>query len=238
MIARALFNAVTAHSTYLRSRGVRVPERALTVGFGNIGGAMARLLGPARADVFDISGKVRRIARKDFVVPRSLEAGLGHHSLILPATGRIAIDERALHHVPDGAILFNLGSADTEYGFDKLALSADPEGWRAGRQTFGGAVLEADPARGQLDRVLKTRRGKALLTLDGGVIFTPESAIPPRYSQLIRGLLLLGVLQAVKTTEPGVHTLEAGPHSPQARFVASIQRELAETGESLENPVF
>ena len=83
-----------------------------------------------------------------------------------------------------------------------------------------------------------SNRDKQVLLVNQGEVVNFDGSvdpIPPRYIQLTRGLLFLGSVQAMKTTQPGIHALS---DETQQRWSKAVEAELAATSESLTHPTF
>ncbi|MFO0725690.1 MAG: hypothetical protein U1E65_18035 [Myxococcota bacterium] len=86
---------------------------------------------------------------------------------------------------------------------------------------------------GYRHRVLHTGRGTDVLVLRSGYVVNMETGIPPEYAQLILSMLLSSLLQATKTTDPGLITMDNQPF-----LQAQMQKLLRKLGRKLDPPSF
>jgi S-adenosylhomocysteine hydrolase len=264
MIGRSVGQAIERKLMSLRTQGVHVRREIVLSGYGNVGRATARFLqglghrvvaydraveaDPTSARAVEIA----RNARRDGVRLMSRADALARAHVLVEGSGDPDLTDADLDEVPDGAVLVNAGSGIVRFGATRRMLS-DParRAWRgAVWSRFRGRTIELGKSwSDRQDAVVRTRSGKQLLLADGGMVInfaprwgspTPHAAagidpIPPRYIQLTRGLLYLAALQAVETTDPGLHDLDV---SVQKTWVEAVQGELAGSGESLLHPTF
>jgi S-adenosylhomocysteine hydrolase len=265
MIGRSIGQAVQRKLAKVRLHGIPLPREAVLLGYGNVGRAAARYLSAQgfRVATYDRvldedpdsprAQEIRAQARRDGVRLLSRREALARAHILIEASGEPDLTSTDLEQLPDGAMLINAASGIATFGAT-ADMRRDPDRWRradlAEMTLFRGRPLTMRRFQGQRrDVVLRTRSGKQLLLADDGFVInfaprllspTPRAAagldpIPPRYIQFTRGLLYLAALQAVRTTESGLHPLA---RRAQADWAAEVERELARSGESLLDPTF
>ena len=249
LIGRDLAKATDGRIKRLRAQQVVAGDTILLIGYGAVGTATARSLKRIgyEVEVFDTSAAARRRAtRMGLKVHSSLGAALKNSRVVLSTTGKTSLDSAALEQLPDGAVVMNGASSATELlpSLSTLMIMQQKPSGYGWQGTFRGRPFEMGGQRinwgapaGQ-DWVIHLPSGKELLLVNQGqpVNFDGKrQGITPRYSQLIRGLLYLGGVQAVHTSTPGIHALW---QSPQRSFLGAIGRQLRRTGESLTRPAF
>jgi len=109
------------------------------------------------------------------------------------------------------------------------ALARDEESYR-GHLVNNATKRTGDAYR---HRVLRTGVGNDVLVLRSGYVVNMETGIPPEYAQLILSMLLTGLLQATKETEPKLVTL-----NHQGFLRTQMEKLLHKMGRKLKVPSF
>ncbi len=245
MIGRSVAISIDRKVGALAAAGADPGRDVVLLGYGAVGREVAATLRARgyRVSVFDPKPDAQaRAARDGLRRHATLDAALAEGHLVVSATGTTTIGPHNVDRLPDGAVLINTASGDSEIAPELMA-------YRSGSGTFHGSELRGrfrgvdlalghttDPAR--MDELLRTPGGRDVLVVGGGNVinFTGEvDPIPPRYIQLTRGLLYLGAIEAARATRPGLRALSV---APQRRFAAAVESELREGGGSLSHPDF
>jgi S-adenosylhomocysteine hydrolase len=203
----------------LAAAGLPVGRRALVIGYGAIGAAVAAALrdaGHAVAVHDHDDARLRRAARDGFRTVASLRGGLRRGGIVVGCTGLPVMDVADHDHVADGTLLISASSADVEFRAWHLRRDAeclgDPAHWRA------DGSPGPDPEGRRWDHpcfaLYRVRRGPGRFFLvNGGFPVNFSGAvdpIAPELIQLTRSLLYLGGVQASHTRAPGLHALDHG----------------------------
>jgi hypothetical protein len=162
------------------------------------------------------------------------ETALRNAHLLYGCTGRGAITEDDYELLPDGAILANAASGNHELGkFDFVDTTAE-HGHARGE--FRGKQIDLGEAQSPMRHgVARTKSGKEFLVMRSGYVCNMGRDIPPEIVQLIRGLLLGSVLQAVDETESKLIDVN---EDLQAFLIDRINNVLAQYWTSLLTPDF
>jgi hypothetical protein len=256
IIAVAIGNGLASKLGKLRRHGIEPGSDVIQFGYGPLGQAMADELHTRgmRVGVYDelfdhpgAEGRgLREEAARRGAAPLTRQQAIERSGIVLSVTGsRDTIRTADLDHLRAGTILVNgaqRGAVET-----RPELFADPflhEEVIADRYVevtrFQGRPFIVGPRYGLLgDYVLRSPAGHELLLAHNNFSVNHSNhrrhAIPPRYAQLRLGLDYLGLLQAARTTEPGVHALDL---PPQDELTAEIEQDLAAWGESVHRPRF
>lgn len=255
-IANEAVSLVRAH----RALGHHRLNRVVVFGYGNIGRAVAKSMREmARVIVYDDSPSHLEQARQDgFATETSKDVALSKAEVLISCTGAPTgvptLKTADLAKLPVRALVINGGSKGE---FDLRT----PEHRSPDRLE---SQLAYSPGRLDSQRVYSThfipeysQRETLVYTINqpghptqqvwvakaGGVINFPRtgpnsyggSAVPEQFIQLDVGLLYLGLLQAVKGGDAGLHDLDA---TPQRNLFDFVQRQLGQRGRSLTDPLF
>lgn len=136
------------------------------------------------------------------------------------------------------------GELPVDYGTDTRRLAASghttPEqrdsALARGEESYRGHLVNNAANRtgeAYRHRVLRTGVGNDVLVLRSGYVVNMETGIPPEYAQLILSMLLTGLLQATKETEPKLVTLEH-----QGFLRTQMEKLLHKIGRKLKVPTF
>jgi S-adenosylhomocysteine hydrolase len=267
MIGRAIGKAVSGKLDKLRQAGINPGRRATLVGYGVVGQALARDLMRRgfQVDMFDAEtnprrrAKLRAQARAAGVgILNSLDEAVAQGNILISATGSTTLRAEHIERLPNGAVLFNAASGNTEilpapgmYHDPNLRAEAAPRPRKRDPGPFlprnvelatrfrGCRLVIGNSSDGaHQDTILHTSNGKEILLANDGTVinFSGDTySVPPRYIQLTRGLLYLGLLQAARARAPGVRRLA---RQPQRDLVAAVMADLGSRGETLEDPTF
>ena len=223
------------------------PKIATVVGYGAVGQATAAALKRRgfHVVVYDPSPEAMRQAAADGCEPLPREAALATAHLLVGATGRGILTPNEFDLLPDHAVLVNAASGNHEFGLDtldaKAFADADPLATERGGHmttTFKGKTITVgDPLEGSsnLNRVIRTPKGKEVLALRSGAVVNMTLGLPPEFAQVTLGLLLAGTLTAAKATTPGLVEI---PDAMQAHIVDGASADLQRLGLTLETPDF
>jgi uncharacterized protein (UPF0254 family) len=222
LIAESVNEELSAQLAIMKTAGVRTGTRALIIGYGAIGRAVAaecRRQG-RRVSVFDADSKRQSRALADgYGVHRRLRSALHDAELVIGCTGKPVLDRGDYEHIAAGAILVSASSADAEFRGWQLRQEAAclgrPESWPRGTlvEPTGWRSLARSNTHSHpcfsLFRVHWGARhfylvnGGFPVNFNGGV-----DPICPEKIQLTRSLLYVGAVQASWTIDPGLHELD------------------------------
>ncbi|RKZ69035.1 MAG: hypothetical protein DRQ48_08200, partial [Gammaproteobacteria bacterium] len=211
LIAESVNRELTKQLRIMAEHGISAGNRALVIGYGSIGSAVACELRSCGYEVavFETDQAKLQLARREgFTVRRDLQSALRSGGYIIGCTGT-AIMTRADHKcIRAGSILISASSADAEFQGWELRKAGTclgrPESWlsddtseQARHPCF--SLYHVDAGQGGFHLV----NGGFPVNFNGGV-----DPIPPAKIQLTRSLLYLGAVQASHTTESGLHNLD------------------------------
>jgi len=231
MIAESVNRELVHQLAAMESRGIRAGRHGLIIGYGAIGRAVSFELRRRGLEVavHDARAEQRSFAKQEgFETCSDLSAALRGGGLIVGCTGKPVLDREHYRQIPNGSILVSASSADVEFRAWQLRPTAEclgrPESWGA---TGGGP--DRDHPCFSLYRV---RNGQGRFYLVNGGFPVNFSGgvdpIPPEKIQLTRSLLYLGAVQASRTEDPGLHSLDDGlQRNLMEAFVATGSRRAA-----------
>lgn len=217
MIAESVITELSKQLAVMKLMGIYAGRRALVIGYGAIGQAVA---GDLRRNGYEVRifekspSKRAAAAREGFCVHAELRAALREGGAIIGCTGLPSMGPADYEHIRSGAVLISASSADVEF----CAWHLRAAGECLGRpETFGACEPSRRPTSAYHPCFSLYRIGcgaGSFYLVNGGypVNFTGGvDPIEPRRIQLTRSLLYLGALQASQTRSPGLHDLdEAG----------------------------
>jgi S-adenosylhomocysteine hydrolase len=196
----------------MESAGICTGRRALVIGYGAIGAAVAAELRRRRRHVavYDADRGRRVLAERDgHATYDHLHPALARGGLIVGCTGKAVLDRPDYPRIPDGAVLVSASSADVEFCAWQLRPSATclgrPESWGSSNRNGHHPCFSLYRVRNGSRRFYLVNGGFPV-NFNGGV-----DPIPPEKIQLTRGLLYIGAVQASRATEPGLHELDDRP---------------------------
>lgn len=241
LIGYVVGQSVERKLSQLKHAGVHRSRKVLILGYGAVGQEIARhfIRRGYAVSVFDTAPDKAKEARKaGMTVFDSLDAALPNGDIVISATGKTAIRAAEMLQLPDGALLFSAGSADTE--FDPIMKQVFPRSKGDDTRIIDGNVSHSfhsswiklgntDDSLHQ-DDVYYLPNGKQIFLANNGfpINFSGDGLVDhPRYFQLTRGLLFAAAMQAVNTTTPGVHDLAM---QPQRDLVAKMKPILSKIG--------
>ena len=246
MIGLALAKSAMRRLAAFEQEGHAPGKQMLVLGFGEIGERAAKALRAQghEVSIYDIDEAARAravalgFAVHDAQAPHgsdgitALQSALSKSKVVLSTTGTIAIKPADMDHAHEGAIFLNGASSATEFA-SFAEDQRDPQLPYMRQNTGGwGALVK------QRDVTVTTRSGKMLTLASLGQVINFDNGpgvLPPRYAQLIVGLLYSSSLQAARTTAAGIHDLEL---QSQHELLDDVHADLAETDESLLDPKF
>ena len=222
LIARTIIKALALRMAYHRPDLQLDALRAVVVGYGVIGEAVARALRTAGAAVaiHDEDEARTAVGRKAGFAAPDLSVSGSQADVVIGCVGKSWPSERLADCLPDNALLACASSANVEFlGFLRTAL----------RQS-NGTFPEVEAARSGLpwghdDYGVEHAPGKRSWLLNAGFPVNFDGSIdviPPRLMQLTRALMVAGALQALEgDPRHGLVPLRA---SDQAFLVDSFYR--------------
>ncbi len=245
MIGHSVMLEVTRKLDELEKGGVDTGKEATILGYGAVGQAVAKALTERGFDVhiYDPDPKRRAQATAEGMYPHAkMKDALPHGQTLVSCVGKRTLTPEHHDLLPDGAIMVNAASSDDELGPEDLTPFRSRQ---AVKDSTGDmwALFQGKPintgqahATAHSDSVIRKTNGKELLLVNNGYVINmtgERDPIPARYIQLTRSLLFLGALAAKRADKPGLIDV---PIEWQKELVTSVQKELAETGESLLAP--
>ncbi|MBK7861026.1 MAG: hypothetical protein IPJ65_20950 [Archangiaceae bacterium] len=246
MIAESVVREVERKLDRLERTGLPPPKEATVVGYGAVGAHVAATL-RARGltvHVYDQNPERMKNLPPGIIGHTDKHAALEHAGLLVSCVGERTLWPEDYDALPDGALLVNAASADDELGPQDLlkqqkrlvTLDRERDAWSVFR---GQPICVGKPdAVAHSDAVIRLDSGKELLLVSNGYVVNmtgERDPIPPRYIQLTRSLLMMGALTATRATGPGLIDV---PEDWQRGLVAHLEQSLAQSGESLENPLW
>lgn len=216
-------------------------KRITVLGYGEIGGAVARHFKEAgfTVTVYDPDpSKLAQAAREGMVATADQPTALGASGILVSAAGRTAFKHDDFAYVPAGAVIVNAASSNElpRIGEANGGLPKPGESQYSNMHDISRALRLKDPKDGH-----EMYKGFTFVK-NGGVINFPLDAgdpkagqlVPGRYIQYQLGLLYLDVVHAMNgKLAPG---FTQGPVTPQKALTKVVERQLAQTGESLDAP--
>lgn len=228
MIATSVVTELQSKLDGLAAAGIATGRRALVIGYGTIGTAVAAELQATGHEVTIHDHDQHRLAtarRDGFPAGHDLRAGLRRGGIIVGCTGLPVLDPEDYDHIGDGALLISASSADVEFRAWHLRREGeclgDPARWRE------DGTAAADPEGRRWDhpcfslyRIRRETGGFYLVNGGFPVNFSGTvDPIAPEQIQLTRSLLYLGGVQASRTYETGLHSLDdAGQEQIMSHF--------------------
>jgi S-adenosylhomocysteine hydrolase len=180
MIGRAVGNSFVETLDRVRAQGIDPGRSVVLRGYGAVGEAVARDLrrrGYAVA-VHDTSpAALDRARRAGFAIEPSLEAALAQAHILVSGTGTEEFQPAHYELLPDGAIVMNAASGNSELPATKQLLN-DPERRLAEGSSFRhvsrfrGVTFDLGPGYPPplQDQILRTPGGKEILRVKGGYV--------------------------------------------------------------------
>jgi S-adenosylhomocysteine hydrolase len=222
LIAESVRDCLLELLAGLDETGVKIERRALVIGFGTIGNAVACALAKLGWDVqvYDKREAARRSARDHgFPCGTDLHRQLPEVGLVVGCTGMRALSYQDMFLLSDSTVVVSASSSDIEFGGWELrrhaslfpsdtARTGTPDllyDRLQGHEVYMGHA--AHPATGLCALRLA---GKVILLANGGFPINLNGEIDPIAPgsiQLTRALLYAGALQAAASDGPGLHTL-------------------------------
>lgn len=198
LIAHTIIEALRGRMTYHRPDLHLDSLRAVVVGYGVIGEAVARALRTAGATVAIHDEDEARLAvgrEAGFAAP-DLSVSGSQADVVIGCVGKSWPSEQLVDCLPNNALLACASSANVEFlGFLRTALKQN-----------NGMLPEVETGQsglswGHEDYVVQHARGKRSWLLNAGFPVNFDGSIdviPPRLMQITRALMLAGALQALE----------------------------------------
>jgi hypothetical protein len=212
MIADSVNDELAVTLQSMEAAGIATGQRALIIGYGAIGKAIATELRRRGRNVavFDASRPPREAAMADgFAVYDDLHRALSQGELIIGCTGRPAVLPNDYPFIADGAILVSASSADVEFCAWQIRPRAHCLGRPVSQADDGRRDTSDDHPCFSLYRAQNADRHFYLVNGGFPVNFTGGiDPIEPAKIQLTRSLLYLGAVQASHAISNGLHALD------------------------------
>jgi S-adenosylhomocysteine hydrolase len=258
-IARSEGNPMQRKLDSLRRRGIDAGREVVLFGYGPLGEATAKDLQSrgytvkAYDRVLDGDGPeaaaMRARAQLNGVTTLSRADAIANGKVFLTVTGEAnTITADDFERMKDGAILINGAQSGAYQVTDEMYR--DPA-QRAGKRfpyptvtEFRGKRIPVGDFHSMIigDHVIRSSSGKQFLLVNNNraINFDPQKAhiVPPRYIQLTRGFLFLGIEQAIRALKSGKVGVQPLALKPQRKYVGQVEAELRARGESLAAPNF
>jgi len=215
MIAQSVIDELGRKIDRMHTAGIATSHRALIIGYGAIGKAVAQALQRRgrRVSVFDADPAMRNNAHADgFHVFSELRLALASGGIIIGCTGKPVIDQSDHCAIADGAVLVSASSADVEYRAWQMRPRAECLGnpLRWGHHGADSRI-ESDDTHPCFSLYRVPNGEGHFYLVNGGfpVNFTGGvDPISPAQIQLTRALLYLGAVQASYCETRGLHELD------------------------------
>jgi len=221
LIATSVNRELSKKLRGLGRAGIPVSSKALIIGYGAIGKAVAEEFACAGRDVAIYDNQPTRLAqaaRDGYQIFPDLRQALARGGVIVGCTGLPVLDHSDYPVIADGSLLISASSADVEFRAWNLRARGeclgDPARWDRESRYLSQRTPDSEGRRwdhpcfslykidGQSGSFYLVNGGFPV-NFSGGV-----DPIKPSEIQLTRSLLYAGAVQASHTNMPGLHELD------------------------------